>query len=167
MLIHRPSFPVVAPFAKRLPVILVPEQYFVSPVRLDMIHNRCRGQFSYPLTLYAKRTLCQELLSCLLPLAAIASLNGTSPVTDVQFSMLVAITIVRQSRATGMLTWFLRSIRHNRLLLSYVRMRERMKDASGQTRRAWRLTPDSCVFLAIISIARTEPKNSTPLVHLW
>ena len=156
MLIHRPGFPVVTPFAKRLPVALVPEQYLVSSMRLDMIHNRCRRQFSCPLTHYAKRLLCQELLSCLLPTITVATLNGTSSVTDVQFGMLAAVTIVRQLRATGMFAWFLRSFRHNRFLLSYVRMRERTKDASGQRKRDWRLTPDSYVFLAIISIARTK-----------
>lgn len=156
MLIHRPGFPVMAPLAKCLPVALVPEQCLVSPVRLDMIHNRCRRQFSCPLTLCAKRMLCQELLSCLLPTTAVATLNGTSPVIDVQFGMLIATTIVRQSRATGMLARFLRSFRHKCYLLSYVRMRERMKDASGQRKRAWRSTPDSYAFLAIISIARTK-----------
>ena len=156
MLIHRPGFPVVTPFAKRLPVILVPEQNFISSVRLDMIHNRCRRQFSCPLTHYAKRLLCQELLSCLLPTITVATLNGTSSVTDVQFGMLAAVTIVRQLRATGMFAWFLRSFRHNRFLLSYVRMRERMKDASGQRKRAWGRTQTLYAFLAIISIARSK-----------
>ena len=156
MLIHRPGFPVVALFAERLPVLLIPEQHRTSPVRLDMIHNRCRRQFSCSLTLCAKRMPCQELLPRLLPTTTVATLKGTSPVTGVQLGMLVAVTIVRQSRATGMLARFLRSFRHNRLLLSYVRMRERMKDASGQRKRAWRLTPDSYAFLAIISIAQSK-----------
>lgn len=156
MLIQCSRFTIVALFTKRLPVILVPEQNFISSVRLGMIHNRCRRQFSCPLTHYAKRLLCQELLSCLLPTITVATLNGTSSVTDVQFGMLAAVTIVRQLRATGMFAWFLRSFRHNRFLLSYVRMRERTKDASGQRKRDWRLTPDSYVFLAIISIARTK-----------
>jgi hypothetical protein len=157
MLIHRPGFPVVTPFAKRLPVALVPEQYLVSSMRLDMIHNRCRRQFSCPLTLCAKRILYQESLSRLLPLAAIATLKGVRSVAaNMQFGMLVAVTIIRQSRAARMLAWFLRSFGHNLLLLSYVRMRERMKDASGQRKRAWRSTPDPYAFLAIISIARTK-----------
>lgn len=156
MLIHRPGFPVVAFFAKRLPVVLIPKQRRISPVRLNMIHNRCRRQFSRLLTLCAKRMPCQEPLSRPLPTTAVAALDGTSPVTGVQFGMLVAVTIIRQSRAAGMLAWDVRSFRHNCLLLSYVRMRERMKDSSGQRKRAWRLTPDSYAFLAIISIARTK-----------
>ena len=156
MLIHRPGFPVVALLAKRLPVTLVPEQYFVSPMRLDMIHNRCRRQFSCPLALCAKRMLHQELLPRFLPAAAVAALKGVGSIANMQFGMLIAVTIVSQSRTTGMLARFLRPFGHNRLLLSYVRMRERMKDASDQRKRAWRLTPDSYAFLAIISIARTK-----------
>lgn len=156
MLIQYTSFPVMALLAKRLPVGLIPEQNLVSPVRLDMIHNRCRRQFSCLLTLYAKRILYQELLPCLLPPAAVATLKCVYSITNVQFGMLIAVTIIRQLRAARMLAWFLRSFRHNHLLLSYVRMRERIKDASGQRKRAWRSTPDSYAFLAIISIARTK-----------
>ena len=156
MLIPRPGFPVVAPFAKRLPVARVPKQHLVSSVRLDMIHNRCRRQFSCPLTLCAKRILYQESLSRLLPLTAIATLKGVQSIANMQLVMLVAVTVIRQSRATRMVAWFLRSFRHKCFLLSYVRMRERMKDSSGQRKRAWRLTPDSYAFLAIISIARTK-----------
>ena len=156
MLIHRPGFPVVALLAKRLPVLLIPEHHRISPVRLDMIHNRCRRQFSCPLTLCAKRMPCQEPLSRLLPTTAVAALKGVCSITNMQFGMLVAVTIIRQSRAARMLAWFLRSFGHNRLLLSYVRMRERMKDASGQRKRAWRSTPDPYAFLAIISIARSK-----------
>jgi len=112
MLIHRPGFPVVALFAQRLPVLLIPEQDRISTVRLDMIHNRCRRQFPRLLTLCAKRMPCQEPLSRPLPTTAVAALDGTSPVTGVQFGMLVAVTIVRQSRATGMLAWPLRFCRH-------------------------------------------------------
>lgn len=156
MLIHRPGFPVVALFAQRLPVILVPEQYLVSSVRLDMIHNGCRGQFSGPFALRAKRMLCQEPLSRLLPLTTIATFKGAGSITNMQVSMLIAVTIVRQSWASRMLTRFLWSFRHTYFLLSYVRMRERMKDASGQRKRVWRSTPDSYAFPAIISIARTK-----------
>ena len=112
MLIHCPGFPVVALLAKRLPVTLVPEERPIATVGLDMIHNRCRHKFSCPLTLYAKRMLCQELLSCLLPTTAVAALKGTSPVTNVQFGMKLAVTIVCQSRAARMLAWPLRFCRH-------------------------------------------------------
>lgn len=146
MLIHRPGFPVVALFAQRLPVALIPKQRRIAPVRLDMIHNRWRRQFSWPLTLCAKRILYQESLSRLLPLTAIATLKGVRSIANMEFGMLVAVTIVRQSRATGMLARFLRSFRHSRLLLSYVRTRERMKDASGQRKKAWRSSPRLICF---------------------
>ena len=156
MLIPRPGFPVVALLAERLPVLLVPEQYRITPVRLDVVRNRCRRQFSCPLTLCAKRILYQESLSRLLPLAAIATLKGVRSVANMQFGMLVAVTIIRQSRAAGMLAWDVRSFRHNCLLLSYVRMRERMKYASGQRKRDWGRTQTLYAFLAIISIARSK-----------
>lgn len=156
MLIHRSGFPVVALFAKRLPVMLVPEQRLVSPMRLDMIHNRCRFQFSGPFALRTKGMLHQELLPRFLPAAAVAALKGVGSIANMQFGMLIAVTIVRQSRASRMLTRFLGSFRHTYFLLSYVRMRERMKDASGQRKRAWRSTPDSYAFPAIISIARAK-----------
>jgi hypothetical protein len=37
---------VVAPLAERLPVALVPEEFRISSVRSDMIHNRRRCRFS-------------------------------------------------------------------------------------------------------------------------
>ena len=131
-LIFESGFPIVALLAKWLPVILVPEQCLISPVWLDMVDHSCRCQFSCPLALHAKRVTCQELLPRHLPAMAVASFKGTNSITNKQFGMLIAVTIVRQLRATGMLAWFLRSFRHNRLLLSYVRMRERMKNASAQ-----------------------------------
>jgi len=81
-------------------------------MRLDMIHNRCRRQFSRPLALYTKRMLYQESFSSFLPSTAIASLKGVRSIANMEFGMLVAITIVCQSRATGMLTWPLRFCRH-------------------------------------------------------
>ena len=108
MLIHRPGFLVVTLFAQRLPVILVPEQNLISSVRLDMIHNGCRCQFPSPSALRAKRMLYQESLSRLLPLTAIATFKGVRSIANMQVSMLVAVTIIRQSRATWMLARSLR-----------------------------------------------------------
>lgn len=126
----------MALFAQRLPVALIPKQRYITLVRLDMIHNRRRLNFSCSLTLCAKRMLCQKLLSCLLPMTAITALKGVLSVANMQFCMLVAVAIVRQTRASRMLAWFLRSFRHNRLLLSHVQMRKSIKDTSGQRKRA-------------------------------
>ena len=46
ILIHRPSLPIMAFFAKRLPVLLVPEQRLISSVWLNMIDHGCQRQFS-------------------------------------------------------------------------------------------------------------------------
>ena len=112
MLLHRPRFPIMALFAKRLPITLVPKQNLISPVRSDMINNGCRSQFSGPFTLYTKRMLCQKPLTRLLPLAAIATLKGVFPIAHMKFGMLFAVLIVRQSRTTRMLAWDVRSFRH-------------------------------------------------------
>ena len=134
-----------------------------------MIYNCCRSQLSGPLTLCAKRIFCQETLSCPLPLAAIATLKGVRSIANMQFGMLVAVTVIRQSRATGMPAWFLRSFWHNPLLLSYVRMLERMKDASDQRKGAWWSSPGSLYILGNYKYSADEMKKqytfSTPSVN--
>ena len=47
------SLPVVTLFAESLPVTLVPEQFLVTTVRLDMIHYRCSDK---PTVLHALHT---------------------------------------------------------------------------------------------------------------
>ena len=112
MLLHRPRFSIMALFAKRLPITLVPKQNLISPVRSDMINNGCRSQFSGPFTLYTKRMLCQKPLTRLLPLAAITTFNSIRSIAHMKFGMLFAVLIVRQSRTTGMLTRGIRTFRH-------------------------------------------------------
>ena len=112
MLISRPCLPVVALLAKRLPVILVPEQHRIAPVRLDMVHNCCRSHLSGSLALRTKRMLCQELLSRLLPLATVATRVGVRSIANMLVGMLITITIVRQMRASQMLARFLGFHRH-------------------------------------------------------
>ena len=85
----------MALFAKRLPILLVPEQHLISSVRLDMIHNRCLSQLFSSFTLRAKRILCQELLSRLLPLAAVAALVSIRSIANILVGMLITIMIVR------------------------------------------------------------------------
>ena len=95
MLIHRPGFPIMAFLTQWLPVVLVPEQCLVSPVRYDMIYNRRRGQLSFLLALNAKWMFRQEPLSRCLPPAGVAAIGGTGSVTNMQFGVKFAITIVR------------------------------------------------------------------------
>ena len=135
MLFNRPRFSIMALFAKRLPITLVPKQNLISPVRSDMINNSCRSQFIDPFALYTKGVLCQKPLTRILPPTVITTFKGVLSIVNMQFCMKFAITTTRQSRAPRMLARSLRFFRHNRLLLSYVRMRERMKNASGQRKK--------------------------------
>ena len=112
MLILRPRLPVMTLLTKRLPVIIIPEQHRISSVRLDMVNNSCRGQFSVSFALRTKWVLCQEMLSRSLPLAAISTFKGTRSVTGVQFDVDLTILTASQSRATGMLARSLGFGRH-------------------------------------------------------
>ena len=107
MRFQRPSLPIVTLFAKRLPVILVPEQRLISTVRLDMIDHGCRRQFSRPFTLDAKRVVCQESLPRPLPAMVVASFKRAAPVAGVKRSVKLAILTAGQTRTAGMFAGFL------------------------------------------------------------
>ncbi len=47
-------FLVMVLFAERLPVTLVPEQLLITPVRYDMIYDRCRDCFILLQALHTK-----------------------------------------------------------------------------------------------------------------
>ena len=49
------GFPVVAGFAQRLPIALIPEQLQVTPVGLYMVNHRRSNVSSVPLALSAQR----------------------------------------------------------------------------------------------------------------
>ena len=112
VLLHTSGFSIMALFAKRLPITLVPKQNLVSPVRSDMINNGCRSQFSDPFALYTKGVLFQKSLTYLLPPTVITTFKGVLSIVNMKFGMLFAVLIIRQSRTTRMLAWFLRSFRH-------------------------------------------------------
>lgn len=107
MLIPCPRLPIVTMLAKRLPVILVPEQHRISPVWLDMVDHRCWRQFSGPFTLDAKRVVCQELLARHLPAMVVAAFKRASSFASMQRSMKLAILTVSQTRTAVMLAWFI------------------------------------------------------------
>ena len=64
---------VVTILTKRLPVLLIPEQFFITPVRYDMIDYCCRGDSVFRETLCAQRMLPEETLSGLAPSGIITS----------------------------------------------------------------------------------------------
>ena len=103
MLIPCSRLAIVTFLTKRLPVLLVPKQRLVSPVRPDVIDHGCRSYCSRPFTLGAKRGVCQESLSRPLPAMVVASFKRAAPVAGVKRSMKLAILTAGQIRAAGML----------------------------------------------------------------
>lgn len=70
-LILASCFLIMAPFAKRLPIALIPKEFRVSPVRDDVVHNSCRGCDAFLQTLRAERVELQELLTLPAPTAVV------------------------------------------------------------------------------------------------
>ena len=71
-------FLIVVLSAERLPVALIPEQLLISPVRYDMVDNRCRGDSSFLQTHHAQRVELEEALSRFPPPGVISSGGGAS-----------------------------------------------------------------------------------------
>jgi hypothetical protein len=59
---------IVTILAKRLPIVLVPEQFFVSLVRFDMINDCCYGYSTNTLTIDTQWVYVEEYKPCLSPL---------------------------------------------------------------------------------------------------
>ena len=78
VLCHR--FGIVAGFAKSLPIVPIPEQFPISPMRNDMIHNRCLHITSFGKAPHTKGMGLQVHSPCLLPAAPISFLAGSLPV---------------------------------------------------------------------------------------
>ena len=83
---------VMAVFAKRLPVALIPEKYGISPVRNNVIDNGCRRQPSIRTAFCTERILFKEKRPGRTPLAVVATLGRVSsePISA-EFGMLLAV----------------------------------------------------------------------------
>ena len=64
--------------AKRLPVPLIPEQFFITSMRYDMIDYRCRGDSVFRETLCAQRMLPEETISGFPPPVVIPTGSGAA-----------------------------------------------------------------------------------------
>lgn len=62
----------MAAFAKRLPILYVPEQPGITPVRHDMVDNGRRGHSAFLHALRAKRMFLKEGFSCSSPPGVVA-----------------------------------------------------------------------------------------------
>lgn len=85
------GFGIVAGFTESLPIVPIPEQFPVSPVRDDMIHNRCLHITSFGKASHAKGMGLQVHSPRLLPAAPVSFLTGGLPIVLVQ--RLVFLTV--------------------------------------------------------------------------
>ena len=72
------GFLIVAFLTERLPVCLIPEQPLISPMRYDMIYDRCRDNLSLCQTESAERMLLQEQSTSFSPFPVISLFCSTS-----------------------------------------------------------------------------------------
>ena len=70
------GFLVMAILAQRLPVLLIPEQILVTPVRNDVVHHRRSSQPAFLLALDAQWMPSKIRCPCLAPLAVIPAIGG-------------------------------------------------------------------------------------------
>ena len=100
VLCHR--FRIVAGFTESLPIVLIPEQFPVSPVRDDMIHHRCLHITSFGKTSHAKGVGLQVNSPCFLPAAPVSFLGCGLPVVLMQeFVFLTVHGAVRNQPTTA------------------------------------------------------------------
>ena len=78
------GFGIVAGFAESLPIVPIPEQFPISPMGNDMIHNRCLHITSFGKASDAKGMGLQVNSPCLLPAAPVSFLGCGLPVVLVQ-----------------------------------------------------------------------------------
>ena len=78
-LLTRTGFLIMVRLTKRLPVILIPEQFLITPVRNDMIDYCCRSKFVFPETFHTQRVQTEEQFSGLAPSGIITSGSSTAP----------------------------------------------------------------------------------------
>ena len=69
---------IMALLAEGFPVRLIPEQPLVSPMRNDVIHHRCRDNFSFRLAESTERMLLQEQCPGFTPAGIIPTDGGTA-----------------------------------------------------------------------------------------
>lgn len=101
----------MASLAKRLPVVLIPEQLLIAPMRDDVVDHGRRGNLPAPQTFRAQRMPAQVAVTGRAPFTAIAPAMGIF--SCIQAAMLFAVHPVRQVRAAGMAAGALGFSGHN------------------------------------------------------
>ena len=85
------GFGIVAGFAESLPIVPIPEQFPITSMGNDMIHNRCFHITSFGKATNTKGMGLQVHSPCLLPAAPVSFLTGGLPVMLVEG--LVCLTV--------------------------------------------------------------------------
>ena len=118
VLCHR--FGIVAGFAKSLPIVPIPEQFPISPMRNDMIHNRCLHITSFGKAPHTKGMRPQVHSPCLLPAAPVSFLTGGLPVVLVGGFVFLTVqgAVGNQLAAARMLARGVRPTWHDTHILS-------------------------------------------------
>lgn len=115
-----PGFPVMTGFTQWLPIAPIPEQFLVTTVGNNVIHNRCFGIASLLSAFRTQRVALKERFACLLPAAAIAALCGRP--CNFRVERLVFLTKLcsrlNQFRTAGVSTRNSWSLRHSHHLRS-------------------------------------------------
>ena len=114
------GFGIVAGFAESLPIVPIPEQFPISPVGDDMIHNRCLHITSFGKASHTKGMGLQVNSPCLLPAAPVSFFGCGLPVVLVQRFVFLTVhgTVGNQPAAARMLARGVRPTRHDTHILS-------------------------------------------------
>ena len=105
----------MAALAKGLPVFFVPEQFFIAPVRHDVIHNRGRRQSTCFSAFRAQRMLLQEECTGFAPVGIVSPYISAAAkgIMTVQLPMFVAVdSLAAKIRTSGIAAGSLRRCRH-------------------------------------------------------
>ena len=118
VLCHR--FGIVAGFTESLPIVPIPEQFPISPVRNDMIHNCCLHITSFSKATNTKGVGLQVNSPCFLPAAPVSFLTGGLPVVLVQELVFLTVhgAIGNQPATAWMLARGVRPTWHDAHVLS-------------------------------------------------
>ena len=116
------GFLVMAVLAQCLPVILIPEQILVSPVRNDVVHHRRSSQPAFLLALDAQWMPSQVCCPCLAPPTVIPTIGGpTAQTIRAPFNVLrtVYLALFAESYTSGIAARSSRFHRHAAHLISF------------------------------------------------
>ena len=108
------GFGIVAGFAESLPIVPIPEQFPISPMRNDMIRNSCLHITSFGKAPHTKGMGLQVHSPCLLPAAPVSFLTSGLPVVLVEGFVFLTVhgAVGNQSATTRMLAWGVRPTWH-------------------------------------------------------